>query len=433
MPTSTIHILVTKKTNRLRYIVSEVFERRLGLTPIILTDIEAFRMIESPKLNYSDHATAEGVLVIRPSGILFDKRVQAIETDVLYRPSAQRYLFPMDRHQLGFDPLAACFYLLSRYEEYLPHRKDDHGRYLSEQSIIVQQGWSLSPKVEEWIEELWGWLSEKYPALERKKHQFGVLVSVDVDQVFAIKAKGLVRSVFASGKDLVTGNVGQRWSVLSGRRKDPNDVYDRIIDQVGGSNASNIFFFQVGESTRFDVNNPPHLSAVRQRINEIALSSTIGLHPSYFSSDQPSKFFGEIERLRQIVSSGIYHSRQHYLRFQLPDTFRSLAEIGITDDYTIGFVDRNGFRAGTCKPFNLYDLEKDEILPVLEHPMAWMDLVASRVHPRDVEAWNELEALINAVKKYGGQLITTWHPEVLAESDEGYSTWGIFDRLISNA
>ena len=323
--------------------------------------------------------------------------------------------------------------MLSRYEEYLPHRKDEHGRYLSEQSIIVQHEWTATPKVEEWIDLLWEWLRAKFENLERKSSTFEAKVTVDVDQLFALKAKGLVRSMLAVGKDLAGGGLGQRIAVASGRQKDPNDIYDRIIDAVGKSRASSMFFFQVGESSRFDVNNPPHLYEVQQRINEVALGSPVGLHPSYFSSDQPSKMTSEIERLRQIISSSVYDSRQHYLRFRLPDTFRLLAEVGIKDDYSIGYTDRNGFRAGTCKAFQIYDLERDEILPIREHPMAWMDLVASRIHLRTDEAWKELDAFISTVKSHGGQLITTWHPEVLAKSDEGYSTWDIFERFISDA
>lgn len=41
---------------------------------------------------------------------------------------------------LPFDVFAASFYLLSRYEEYLPHLKDEHGRYPASESLAFKNG-----------------------------------------------------------------------------------------------------------------------------------------------------------------------------------------------------------------------------------------------------------------------------------------------------
>jgi hypothetical protein len=41
---------------------------------------------------------------------------------------------------LPFDPLAATFYLVSRYEEYLPFIPDEHGRFPAKQSFAFSNG-----------------------------------------------------------------------------------------------------------------------------------------------------------------------------------------------------------------------------------------------------------------------------------------------------
>ncbi|MEQ9188481.1 MAG: hypothetical protein RLP15_12150 [Cryomorphaceae bacterium] len=425
-----IHLFVEKRNHRLQYTVFEIFMRRMGISAVLVADIDDFEAHTGPKLNYSTQTVSEGIPTLAPLGILFEKRIQPHEIEWSVEGDL---LFPIQNHVLGFDPLAAIFYLLSRYEEYLPHRKDEHGRFLSEQSVLVEANCHQVPLVELYVDRLFEWLAGFYPSLKRSKSSYTPWVTLDVDQLFSMKAKGLVRSVVSTARDALRGRLMERTSVMLGRKSDPNDIYDRVDAILQPKQLRPVFFMQVGESSRYDVNNPPHLYDVRQRINEIALSGEIGLHPSYYSSERDGTIARELERLRQITSSGVSKSRQHFLRFILPQTFRTLAESGVTDDFSIGFHDRNGFRAGTCKPFGLFDLEKDETIQLTMYPMAWMDLVATRNFPREQDAWEELDRLLSAVKAHGGHFVSTWHPDVMAASDEHYSTWNIFERFVEHA
>jgi len=430
MSGSNIYIFVEQRNHRIQYVTSEIFDRRLGIRATILSDLDDFEAHTGPKLNYSTLSVSEGIPSLTPAGILFEKRIQPQEMEIEANPDP--VIFPIRNHALGFDPLAACFFLLTRYEEYLPHREDEHGRYLFDQSVIVKAGLHRRPLVEEFTERMWDWLKEFYPSLGRSVTSFDPQITIDVDQLFSMKAKGLVRSMLSTVRDTLRGKLVERTAVMLGRKLDPNDIYERVASFLTNTNIKPVYFFQVGESSRYDINNPPHLYAVRQRINEIALNGSIGLHPSYYSSERPDLLTQELDRLRQITSSGVVLSRQHYLRFRLPQTFRELAELGVTDDYSMGYHDRNGFRAGSCKPFALFDLEKDETIQLIMHPMTWMDLCSMREHPREEDAWNELSALLDQVKLYGGECITTWHPEVLVASNEHYSSWNLFERFIQH-
>ena len=55
---------------------------------------------------------------------------------------------------VDFDIFGAAFYLISRYEEYLPHTKDNHHRYLAYQSLAYQQHFLELPLVNIWAVEL---------------------------------------------------------------------------------------------------------------------------------------------------------------------------------------------------------------------------------------------------------------------------------------
>ena len=55
---------------------------------------------------------------------------------------------------LPFDPFAASFYLISRYEEYLPCVKDQHDRYPATNSLAYQEGFLQQPVVDKWVIKL---------------------------------------------------------------------------------------------------------------------------------------------------------------------------------------------------------------------------------------------------------------------------------------
>ena len=94
-------------------------------------------------------------------------------------------------------------------------------------------------------------------------------------------------------------------------------------------------------------------------IKQLGNTSTIGIHPSY-ASNKNSKMIGiEKQRLEHILGKSVHHNRFHFLKFSLPKSYQQLLAYGISNDYSMGYADQIGFRAGTCTPFNFYDLENE--------------------------------------------------------------------------
>ena len=65
----------------------------------------------------------------------------------------------------------------------------------------------------------------------------------------------------------------------------------------------------------------------------------------------------EKNRLEGITNMQTKRSRQHYLRFSLPETYQQLIDLEIEEDYSMGYASHVGFRASTCTPFYFYDLD----------------------------------------------------------------------------
>ena len=85
------------------------------------------------------------------------------------------------KSKFPFVVFAASFFLLSRYEEYLPHINDEWGRFLATLSSAYKNNFLDKPLVDFWILRLFKQLKEAFPTLEvnaKAKEQFMPLIDV---------------------------------------------------------------------------------------------------------------------------------------------------------------------------------------------------------------------------------------------------------------
>ena len=155
----------------------------------------------------------------------------------------------------------------------------------------------------------------------------------------------------------------------------------------------------------------------------------LGIHPSYKSNSSTYYLENEIERLNEIVGYKVSISRQHYLKCKLPETYRHLLEYGIREDFTMGYASQVGFRAGTSRPFYFFDLVKNMRTSLKVRPFAYMDGTLNEyLNCTIIESKMILDELINEVKIYGGDFISIWHNESIAD----YGKWRGWSSLIDH-
>ncbi|MDE3251348.1 MAG: hypothetical protein KGO92_00990, partial [Bacteroidota bacterium] len=148
-----------KLSERLRYII-----RTLLPGCQLTTSPESFASYEGIRLNYSHDPLTADALWIKPQGLLTESGIVPQEMDCT--EWQQLPVFFITYGDLPFDLLAASFYLLSRYEEYLPHDKDQYGRYAHTNSIAYQSGFLRRPLVNEWMLAFTILLKQKFPQLK---------------------------------------------------------------------------------------------------------------------------------------------------------------------------------------------------------------------------------------------------------------------------
>jgi hypothetical protein len=160
----------------------------------------------------------------------------------------------------------------------------------------------------------------------------------------------------------------------------------------------------------------------------------IGIHPSFASNHQLEKIKIEKERLEKISGKKISYSRQHFLKLTFPHTYRNLLAVGITDDFTMGYADAIGFRAGICTPFRWYDLERETETHLTIHPFAVMDgTLNNYLKLSPTLAIEKTKEIINKVKQVNGKFIFIWHNETLSDWKEWKGWKNVYEEIIKAA
>lgn len=138
-----------KITPRLKYAFKQVFTRILGIPVDFTTTIEDFIAHDSLKMSYTRQPLSNEIFV-RSHDILYEQGLSDVEISVQDWEETKCFFFNGDKSAIPFDIFSATFYLLSRYEEYLPHVKDQYGRFTAQESLAYKHDFLHQPVVDIW-------------------------------------------------------------------------------------------------------------------------------------------------------------------------------------------------------------------------------------------------------------------------------------------
>jgi hypothetical protein len=413
---SIITVRVNQITPRLRYTFDLVFRDLLGIGYRFTLSAMEFAAAQGPKMTYGDHPSGDEPFIYA-ARLLFEKGIEDQQISVFDWNGTKAFYGSHPKYDFPFDPFAATFYLVSRYEEYLPHLRDSHDRYDTTESLAYQKGFLQKPVVNTWACMLRDLLRARYPELVFPERKYRFISTIDIDNAWAYLQKGFMRTMGAFARSIVNFDIEefmQRARVLAHMEKDPYDTYDFQFDLQKKYKFRSIYFFLLGEYGLNDKNVPPESRKFRSLIKSIADYAEAGIHPSYGSNKKPERLKKEVAELSRILKREVTRSRQHFLVLRLPETYRRLIELDITDDYTMGYALQVGFRASICTPFYFYDLDNEQATNLKIHPFAVMDATLKyymKVPPQ--EAMNHILPLIKAVH---GDFVSLWHNESMSEN-----------------
>lgn len=424
----TLSLYAPALTPRLRYAASLLLEQLLGLSVNYFTDLATWQNAPLPRLHYDIHPpppTAPPHLHLPASGLLHERdiRRKAIQWDTHH---GLPVCFKAETSTpLPYDALAMTFYFVTRYEEYFDTPRDIHDRYPAASSALYPH--LHRPLLHEVAQQVGQALQHLHPPLAYRLPPYRFQPTYDIDYAWAYLHKGATRALGGLARDLAAARwsqVGQRWRVWLDQSPDPYYTFPLLRDWHEAHGLSPLYFWLVGKHGPHDKNISLHQPAFQALIRSLSANAATGWHPSYATYDAPlATLRAEKSSLESLLQRSITQSRQHYLRLRLPDTYRRLIDVGITDEYSMGYAEAIGFRAGIAIPYLWYDLHAEAVTPLRIHPFAVMDVTLHhylRLSP--TAACTRIDDLVQRLRHAGGTFTSLWHNNSLAEQD-GWSGW----------
>ncbi|MEI6864583.1 polysaccharide deacetylase family protein [Flavicella sp.] len=412
-----------KISPRLTYIFKHIFIRILNTPVQFTTKIEEFVAFSGMKMNYSKTPLGNEFF-IRSVDLLFEQGINDIEFSISNWEEGLPCFFTAGKKSfIPYDIFAASFYLMCRYEEYLPHVQDEHERFSVEDSLAFQNGFLDKPLVDIWAYKFLDALKEKFPEQEFVQRKFSYISTFDVNQAYIYGLKGVVRSVGGFISDFFSIEISDfidRILVLVKIKKDPYDTFDEIVRLKKSYEFPTILFFLISNFSTYDNNVSISRRKYRLLIKSMSDYVKIGSNLSYFTMKKEDLMKKELKKMESIINTPVSKSKQHMLRIHLPETYQKLIDLEVEEDYSMGYSDYLGFRASTCTPFYFYDLDFEIQTPLKVFPFAVNDYTLNqvlRLSPR--QALVKIKQLYLEVKNVNGTFVTLFHNELLSD----YGVW----------
>lgn len=271
-----------------------------------------------------------------------------------------------------FDLFLNVFILLSGLQEWLVEDRDSHGRFRFKDSIQSTYGFVKTPVVNIYFELLVkALLINDYKCVPKNTSQ-GLVFTHDIDQVrsgwlsdFNLFIKGLnKKGVSGKGFSLLVNSLFTKVLGLKDRH------YLALLNMLRIDKQYN------SKAISFVMSKKSHDDAdygLRTSFKDIFKGHPIGFHPGYYTHDNQAEFEQQKETLEQIFVLNELKVRQHFLRYDIRQTTAIHDSVGVKEDFSLGFVEQEGFRNSYAGQFHLFRFDINQASKVLQVPLYFMD------------------------------------------------------------
>lgn len=317
------------------------------------------------------------------------------------------------------DLIYNTFFFISRAEELLNHRRDEHGRFCARYSILGYGNRLHIPIIDEYAHILMKHLELDMPA-PRYSH---IYLTHDIDTISQYRhLRGFLGGLYR-------GEISQALNALTDIRRDPVYTFPWLIEQDAKvPTAEVIYFVKHTQGKGYDYPQYNLQGTDYKQLEAILLQShaRLGIHSSYYGWEQGAK--NKEQRLNSsdskcsetnvtspgswLLAPGSVLHRSHYLRCSI-DNMQALADAGVTDDFTMAFPDQAGFRLQTSRPVRWINPKTYTLTPLTLHPLTVMDCTLSNTNYMNLQTEDEAyffcEQLFDKVRQYAGDITLLWH------------------------
>ena len=336
---------------------------------------------------------------------------------------------------INADLIASTYFLISRYEEMVCREiRDVHGRFTGKESLPYRAGFIDSPIVDEYgkilrnqLREMGCDIPEPKPAIRK------IYLTHDVDQLSHFRSlRGFMGGLIRGIQRPKEGSKAIK-SYFGGLKNDPwytspwlFKLDNTVRQKIGIDRCEPIVFLKIGGGAHKE--DKPFITHHIQDFQTLVKlckrkNITFGLHSSYEAGINPGKIADEKKLLEKITRRKTYYNRHHFLDSREPEDMQALIDVGITDDFTIGYADVAGFRLGTCHAVKWINPKNKVLTSLTLHPLTMMDSSLSDKRYMNLNAHEAYEysiRLINMVESWNGELVLLWHNTSVEDTPRSY-------------
>ena len=420
-----------KVTPRFSYIFKHICLRILRIETSFTTALEDFISYPGAKISYGKKPLGNE-LFFQSYGLLEQQGIESIDFNVKKWDETFGFFSVSSNSALPFDIFSASFYMLTRYEEYLPHVKDEMGRFMATESLAYQEGFLHQPVVDIWAYKFKEKLLSVFPDMVFPEKETIIHNVVEASWPFAYSQKGFFRSMIGYLDNLVHGKfrkIIERSQVILGLKRDPLDTFKWIINTARHSNFKLTVFFLLGESQRFEESLNTKRQKFKLLLKYVVDYKEVGLIFSFGALTNYEILKREKLQMEHITNRDLLCSMNADFLVNLPEIYRHLVELEVKNDFTMVFPFTAGFRAGTCTPFLFYDLDYEIKTPLLIHPGAMTTSAFNKRYTSDVE--KIVNGYLEEVEKVKGTFILVFSNRNFSRTPENKIWRKIFSEKLS--
>lgn len=126
--------------------------------------------------------------------------------------------------------------------------------------------------------------------------------------------------------------------------------------------------FQLSDFNIYDRNINHNRLNYKSIIKYVADYATVGLRLGYFAVKELKVLKVEKKRFENIIHGPLQNVLNSRYNLLLPEHYSFLNELEVTNDYSMGYPETIGFRAGTSTPYLFYDINMEITTPLRIHP-----------------------------------------------------------------
>lgn len=412
-----ILVYIPKQTPRINFIFRHVCGRILGFKVKFCSKVEDFIAFEGVKFSYAKKRLGNEVF-IQKFGLLEELGINDLNFSMDVWDDVPCFFRVSSESEIPFDIFSASFYLITRYEEYQPHVKNDVDSYPIEESLAYQHDFLKKPVVDIWAYKLKSILEAKFPDQNFPKKEFKSSFLISVYKAFKHKHNGFVRFVGSSLRDLLQFQLKSffdRIKTVLRFQSDPYDVYDELIDFAKENKMQLDFYFQLSNYSRYTKGISYNKRIYHKLIKSMGDYGELGLLPGFealYSFDILKK---EKRRWENIVNRNLTKTLIKNYHLNFPDAYLNFNKLEIDRDQSMGYQKNIGFRAGTCTSFQFYDLNLEQVSGLVIEPYV---LNSNALKGADIyEKIEELKELKSSLKSVNGQMNFIFENSDFADSN----------------